>query len=70
MAGSDKEPQCYEGASRLEHEFAPQLIDSGAALAIAVFSIAARLCRALRESGGSVRRRGNDRGHPSPTRST
>ena len=70
MAGSDDESECYEAASRLEHDIAPPLIDSGAALAAALFAVAARLSRALERLAGSAHRRHADGAHGSAMRST
>ncbi|HKN26946.1 MAG TPA: hypothetical protein VJY34_03325 [Roseiarcus sp.] len=47
MADSEKGPHCYEGASRFEHDFAPRAIDTRAALAAAVFAVAAKVRRAF-----------------------
>jgi hypothetical protein len=70
MAGSDKESECYESASRLEHNVVLPLIDSGAALAAAVVSVAVRMSHAAKRSAGSTRRQGADGAHRSGTRST
>jgi hypothetical protein len=69
MAGSDEESECYESASRLEHDVALPLIDSAAALAAAVCSVAARLRRAFERPAGSPHRQGDDGAHRSATRS-
>ena len=69
MSGSDKESECYESASRLEHDVVLPLIDSGAALAAAVCSVAGKLRRAFKRLAGSARRQGADSTQRSATRS-
>jgi hypothetical protein len=70
MAGSDEKSECYEGASRLEHDVALQLIRTGAALAAAVCSVAARVRRAFKRSAGPAHRQSADGVHRYARRST
>ena len=52
MADSEKRAVCYESASRFEHDLAPMAIDLSAALAAAVFAVAASVRRALERLRG------------------
>ncbi len=70
MADLENRSECYEAASRLEHDFAPLTIAWGAAFVAAVLAVVARVGGAVGRAGGSTRRARADGAHRSVTRST